>query len=126
VSKLAPQTILEDNLLLLNRGALAEQYVGQELVAINNYEKGDLYYWCRDAKGSSAEVDYLFNIGSTIYPIEVKSGVTGRMKSIQMFLQEKQLKLGVRISQQPLSLEKNILSVPLYIVHEMSRLLEDI
>ena len=41
---------------------MAEQFVGQELRA-SVYE--DLYYWSRDARGSSAETDYLIEIITT-------------------------------------------------------------
>ena len=44
------------DLLTIYQGALAEQYVGQELLAAGQNE---LYYWSREAKSSSAEVDFL-------------------------------------------------------------------
>jgi len=44
------------DLLDIYRGALAEQFVGQEMVLS---QKGDLYYWSRQAKSSTAEIDYL-------------------------------------------------------------------
>lgn len=38
-----------DDIILLNRGALAEQFVGQELLAYSPaYEEGPLYFWCRE------------------------------------------------------------------------------
>jgi predicted AAA+ superfamily ATPase len=44
------------DLLSLYRGKLAEQFVAQEMLATG---EGELFYWARDARGSSAEVDYL-------------------------------------------------------------------
>ena len=73
-------------------------------------------------KSSTAEVDYLINIGAKIFPIEVKAGATGRLKSLQTFVAEKSCDFGIRISEKPLAFEKNILSVPLYMVSELSRL----
>jgi hypothetical protein len=43
------------DLLNIYRGAMAEQFVGQEMAFS---QKEDLYYWSRRAKSSSAEVDY--------------------------------------------------------------------
>lgn len=114
----------ENNLYLIDAGAMAEQFVGQEIIAYQNpLEENALYYWSRDAKSSQAEIDYLFTIGSHLVPIEVKSGKTGRMKSLQVFMAEKNCSLGVRISQSPLGLDKNVFSVPFYLIGELRRLL---
>jgi predicted AAA+ superfamily ATPase len=58
------------DLLNIYRGAMAEQFVGQEMALS---QKDDLYYWSRRAKSSSAEVDYLAIIDGRIHPVEVKS-----------------------------------------------------
>lgn len=120
-------TLQHEHLILLNRGALAEQFVGQELLVYESaYKDSQLFYWEREKTGSSSEIDYLINLGPTIVPIEVKSGKTGRLKSLQVFLDEKGLDLGVRISQSQFSFERRILSIPLYMIFEMKRLLETI
>lgn len=72
------------DLLDIHEGAMAEQFVGQELVAAGQEE---LYYWARQAKSSSAEVDYLIGAGGHIYPVEVKSGPAGRLRSLHMLLE---------------------------------------
>ncbi|MGH7596604.1 MAG: ATP-binding protein [bacterium] len=72
------------DLLSIYQGALAEQFVGQELVAAG---QSDLYYWAREAKSSSAEVDYLIVQAGKIYPLEVKSGASGKLKSLHLLLQ---------------------------------------
>lgn len=102
-SKLDLDVLLSEDLILINRGTIAEQYVGQELLAYHNpYEEPQIYYWARDQKNSNAEVDYLINIGSKIIPIEVKSGKTGRLKSLHLLMQERNLPLGIRISEKSL------------------------
>ena len=78
----------------------------------------------REKAGSSAEVDYVVNIEGKIIPIEVKSGATGRLRSLQLFMQEKKQPIGVRISPAPLTFEKGILSLPLYMIAELPRLLK--
>jgi uncharacterized protein len=109
--------------MLINHGALVEQFVGQELLSIvPGFLPGELYYWAREKPGSQAEVDYVINIDDTILPVEVKSGKTGSLRSIHVFLKKKQLSLGIRLSLKPLALKDNILSVPLYMIHELPRL----
>ncbi|MEN8128333.1 MAG: ATP-binding protein [Planctomycetota bacterium] len=73
----------QENLLAIYRGRLAEQFVAQELLA---WHSRKLYYWSRNAKNSNAEVDYLIVHKGSIYPIEVKSGPAGRLKSLHMCL----------------------------------------
>jgi predicted AAA+ superfamily ATPase len=65
------------------KGKMAEQFVGQELRIKND---GKLYYWSREARGSSAETDYLIEKEGKIVPIEVKSGKSGSLKSLHLLL----------------------------------------
>lgn len=123
-TKLDMKLLFEKDLMLLNRGALAEQFVGQELLAYQDpFDEPHLYYWSRDTKGSTAEVDYIINIGSRIIPIEVKSGKTGSLKSLHLFMKEKNLPIGIRISSKKLQRHNNIISVPLYMIDQLERLI---
>jgi predicted AAA+ superfamily ATPase len=112
-----------EDLILVNRGKLAEQFVGQELIAYHRpYQRGSLYYWEREKKGSDAEVDYVIEVGEHVVPIEVKAGEAGSLRSLRQFMTEKKAPLGLRISQAPLSLDGDILSVPFYLIQEIPRL----
>jgi predicted AAA+ superfamily ATPase len=71
------------DLLHIHEGDMAEQFVGQELLAAQGT---GLFYWARQARGSSAEVDYLAVIDSEIVPVEVKSGPSGRLRSLHLLL----------------------------------------
>lgn len=102
------------NLLNIYKGAMAEQFVGQEMVLS---QKEDVYYWSRRAKSSSAEVDYISVIDSEVYPVEVKSGSSGRLKSLHLFLQAYHDSPGGMIfSMRPYAElpEQNITFIPLY------------
>jgi predicted AAA+ superfamily ATPase len=117
--------LMREDILLVNRGAVAEQLVGQELLAHQDVvEKANLFFWQRENKSSTAEVDFIIAIDQHIIPIEVKAGATGRLRSLQIFMQEKSSPLGARISQLPLSLdtERKILNVPIYMISELTRL----
>jgi len=76
--------IAEDDLMDIHRGAMAEQFVGQEMMVSQG---SDLFYWARDARGSSAEVDYLAVIQDAIIGVEVKSGPAGRLRSMHLLLE---------------------------------------
>ncbi len=73
----------EGDLLAMYRGKLAEQFVAQELIANHT---ADLFYWAREARSSSAEVDYLAVREGKIVPIEVKSGGGGSLRSLHLML----------------------------------------
>jgi predicted AAA+ superfamily ATPase len=116
---------LEDA-LFANEGSLAEQFVGQELLVNESPDVAPgLYYWSREAAGSSAEVDFVIARGDAVIPVEVKAGKTGTMRSLGLFMKEKKSRVGVRISQHPLSLHGDILSVPFYMCSQIHRLLDE-
>ena len=78
---------------------MTEQFVGQELSQLcESNELFRLNYWVRNQKGSTAEVDYLLQQDKAL-PIEVKSGKTGTLKSLHLFLKEKNSPLGIRVSE---------------------------
>ena len=75
----------QENLLAMYRGKLAEQFVAQELLA---WHSSELFYWAREARGSNAEVDYLVVRKGKIYPVEVKSGAGGSLRSLHLMLEK--------------------------------------
>jgi predicted AAA+ superfamily ATPase len=74
---------LKSDLMSVYNGAMAEQFAGQEFLSSGNE---NLYFWSREAKSSSAEVDYLFTCGNQIYPAEIKSGAAGKLRSLHLLL----------------------------------------
>ncbi len=44
-------------------------------------------YWSREKRGSNAEVDYLAVRNGKIYPLEVKSGASGSLRSLHLMLE---------------------------------------
>jgi predicted AAA+ superfamily ATPase len=126
--------------MLVNSGALAEQAVGQHLLYSQDYYKEpELYYWVREKKNSEAELDYVISEGNRIIPIEVKSGKTGRLKSLHQFIYAKRSGLAVRFNAETPSFTKNIdllsdgnsveynlLSLPLYMAEELRRIIRTI
>jgi len=73
----------KSDLLAIYNGVLAEQFVGQELIAASH---ADIRYWSRAAPGSTAEIDYLLETRKGIRAVEVKSGPAGKLRSLHRFL----------------------------------------
>ncbi len=104
----------KSDLLSIYRGAMAEQFVGQEMMLSQN---SNLYYWARQARGSIAEVDYLAVVDGSIVPIEVKSGAAGCLRSLHLLLQTyPRIPFGVVLSSRPYSelQDQRLKFIPMY------------
>ena len=112
------QWILETENAFINKGAIAEAFVGQELLAYHNARRdATLYYWQRNQRGSEAEIDYVIARNEKIIPIEVKAGKGSTLKSMHLFLNENpHAPFGIRFSTQNYSVHEKIMSYPLYAV----------
>lgn len=126
---------------LLTRGNIAEQYVAQHLAFRNpSHQFEELFYWVRDGKTSSAEVDFVIAQDGAIVPIEVKSGATGKLRSLWQFVAEKEAPYAIRfhggvgdsflqkVSHQVQTKEGSktvnakLLSLPMFLVEDLGRL----
>jgi len=128
-----------DEVKLINSGSICEQFVGQHLLyARPRYEEPELFYWCREKRQASSEIDYVLAVGNMIFPVEVKAGKTGTLKSLQIFIREKGLRAGVRFNADlpafhaadftlpGVSETFRLLSLPLYMVEELPRIIRSI
>jgi len=137
------QLVALDNLITINEGALAEQFIGQELLTLSDpYLDPALFYWSREAKNSNAELDYLIQHNNQIFPVEVKAGKSGTLKSLHVFLHEKNIKTGIRFNTDVPSyaqlstkvrtknsdteIEYRLVSLPLYMCHWLPGILNQI
>lgn len=126
---------------LVNEGAIAEQFIGQHLLALQ-IPSPSLNYWVRQAKTSNAEVDYVISQGPLIIPVEVKSGKSGSLKSLQQFITLKNISLAVRFDLNTPGIQDvshqistttgikaanfKLLSLPLYLVEALPKILNEI
>ncbi|MGD9160850.1 MAG: AAA family ATPase [Desulfobacteraceae bacterium] len=76
------------------QGKISEQIVAQEIVALR-YQSPALQFWVRE-KGA-AETDFLYSFQDLLIPIEVKSGKTGRLKSLNLFMEKCHHPYAVRV-----------------------------
>lgn len=90
-------------------GAIAENYVAQAFTA-NHIP---LLYWKND---NTAEIDFVIQKGADVIPVEVKSGIRVRSKSLTIFMEKYKSPYGFRISKKNFGYENNIKSIPLYAV----------
>lgn len=112
---------LQSDQEFINKGALVESFVGQEIAVYSACDKQqDLYYWHKDSAPQQAEIDYLMQIDRNIIPVEVKSGDGRTLKSIQYFLStHKQSPYGIRFSTNNYSVYNHIHAYPLYAIAQV-------
>ena len=109
--------MVEEDDGLVNKGSQAEIFAGLELIKASSVsDKPQLFYWHRLERGSNAEVDYVIRQGDTIVPVEIKSGYSGKMQSMRLFMSEKNLKRGIRSSLENFGRDGNIDIIPLYAI----------
>jgi predicted AAA+ superfamily ATPase len=109
--------LLNNDFSVINKGHIAELYVGLELIkSTKNDTFPQLYHWMREEKRSNAEVDYLVQKNEKIIPIEVKSGTQGSMQSMHLFMDAKQSEYGIRTSLENFGQYDKIKVVPLYAI----------
>ncbi len=125
-----------EDVMLVNRGSVCEQFVGQHLLySLPPYREPELYFWTREKKNSAAELDYVISEGTSLVPIEVKAGKAGTLKSLHLFIKEKQRPVGIRLNSAPPSILNTethlpggesipfkLVSLPLYLVGQLRRL----
>ena len=109
--------LFSDDFEVINKGDIAEQFVGLELIRSSSpYMPESLYFWTREKEKSQAEVDYLIQQNGKIIPIEVKSGKSGKMQSLYLFLKEKKVEYGIRTSLENFAKYDSIRVYPLYAI----------
>lgn len=111
MTDLTPKTLTMGNELFTHfKGAFVENYAAQELTA--RHEK-QLYYWT--SKGM-AEVDFILPVDEEIYPLEVKSGMNMRSRSLGEYGRRYNPPFLSRVTQHNFGMLRGIHNYPLYAV----------
>ena len=87
------------------RGKLIQHIVSQEFIT----QQKDFHYkpmfWVRENHNSNAEIDNLFIGKDFVLPIEIKSGHSGRLRSLMQYIDEANIDRGIRLSANSFSKE---------------------
>jgi uncharacterized protein len=122
-----------NNLDIVYQGKVAEHIVGQELLATRYNVLSELHSWTREKKDATAELDFIYVFDGQIIPIEVKSGTTGRLRSLHSFMDNSPNILAVRIYGGLLGIDTlstpnkkvfYLLNLPYYLTGQIEKYLE--
>jgi predicted AAA+ superfamily ATPase len=109
------KTILEGNSIFTEfKGALSEQFVLQQLKAIDDIT---VYYW--SAEKADAEIDFLIQWSGTVIPLEVKAEENLKSKSLKVYCEKFNHTNAIRISMSDYREESWLKNLPLYAISEV-------
>ena len=114
------------------RGHIAEQITAQELLTLEDRIGLHRSFWARPNNG--AEVDFIIAHNSKLYPIEVKSGTNAHLRSLQVFMDNSDTNIAIRIWSKPYSVDKvktpkgkvfSLINLPFYLIGNLYKILEE-
>jgi len=118
-----------DDLSKIYQGTMIEHLTGQELLANQYNALSELFFWVKEKKESTAEVDFLISFEGKIIPIETKSGKTGTLKSLHLFMEAAPHNMAVRFYAGDVNIAEVktpqnktffLLSLPYYLVSQIN------
>lgn len=110
------------------KGTVIEHLTGQELLANQYNVLSELFFWVKEKKTSTAEVDFVIPYEGKVIPIEVKSGNTGTLKSMHQFMEVAPHNMAIRFYAGPVSISEvttpenkhfYLLNLPYYLVSQI-------
>ena len=89
-----------------HKGRIIQHLVVQELISINNQNVNVPPFWVRESKTANSEVDIICQFQQYLIPIEVKSGKTGKLRSLHQFVERTDHPYAVRLYGGAFSIEE--------------------
>lgn len=96
----------------VNKGALMEQFVYQELRSNSNISS--LVYWT--GQNPPAKAEFLFHDDNRMIPIEIAKAGRKKSNNLSIFAKRYQVPLGIRISVDEMAREAGVLTIPMYAI----------
>ncbi len=114
------KSLLEGNRVFEEfKGSLTEQYVLQQLITNKEITP---FYW--SAEKSSGEIDFVFQSGMDIVPLEVKAAENLQAKSLKSYCLRYKPKYAIRTSMSDYRKEEWLTNLPLYAINGILNILE--
>ncbi|MBT9138833.1 MAG: hypothetical protein DDT31_01410 [Syntrophomonadaceae bacterium] len=120
MSGLDIKSLLEGNRVFEEfKGSLTEQYVLQQLITNKEITPS---YW--SAEKSNGEIDFVFQSGMDIVPLEVKASENLQAKSLKSYFLRYEPKYAIRTSMSDYRKEEWLTNLPLYAINGILNILE--
>lgn len=121
LSKLPARTLIDgDKIFTEFNGALAEQYVLQQLKTLNDME---VAYWI--SKSGNAEIDFVIQTDGYVIPVEVKATTNLQAKSLKVYREKFEPEISIRTSLADFEINNGLYNIPLFMAGKFDEILKD-
>ncbi len=120
LSKLPARTLIDgDKIFTEFNGALAEQYVLQQLKTFDDIETA---YWI--SKSGNAEIDFIIQTNGYIIPLEVKASTNIQAKSLKVYREKFIPEKSIRTSLADYEFNNGLFNIPLFMINKLKEILK--
>ena len=119
LSKLPARTLIDrDKIFTEFNGALAEQYVLQQLKTLEDME---VAYWI--SKSGNAEIDFVIQNDGYVIPVEVKAATNLQAKSLKVYREKYKPEISIRTSLADFEMNNGLLNIPLFMAGKIDEII---
>lgn len=90
------------------KGAIIPHLITQELISLNTMQYKQPNFWVREKAQSSSEVDLIVQHKDKIFPVEIKSGKEGKLKSLHQFIDQAPHPYAIRLYAGEFKIEQHL------------------
>lgn len=120
LSKLPARTLIDgDKIFTEFNGALAEQYVLQQLKTL---EDMGIAYWI--SKSGNAEIDFVIQNNGYVIPVEVKANTNLQAKSLKVYREKFEPEISIRTSLADFEINNGLYNIPLFMAGKIDEILK--
>ena len=132
---LQPQMIGIKDLNAFHRGKIIQHLVSQELQSMYDQPSFKPNFWVRENPNSNSEVDLIYVFNGHVIPVEIKSGLSGKLRSLHEFIDRTDRKIAVRLSANYFSIEYvktpsgtpyKLINIPYYLMCRLPQYLNQV
>ncbi|MBL4655000.1 MAG: ATP-binding protein [Bacteroidia bacterium] len=88
------------------QGAIIPHLITQEFISLNTLNNRKPNFWVREKNQASSEVDLVFTYKDKIIPVEIKSGSSGKLRSLHQFMERTNHPYAIRFYAGEFTVEK--------------------
>ncbi len=115
------------------KGAIIPHIINQEIISLNKITNNIPAFWTREKTQASAEIDLVIPYKDMLIPVEIKSGVAGKLKSLHQFIDRAPHCYAIRIYGGNFNIEKHktpankkylLMNLPYYLGTQIEKYVE--
>jgi uncharacterized protein len=113
-----------DELFKTYHGAFVENFVAQHLISCRIVPIGNLFFWKSESR--KAEVDFIVQSRSRVFPFEVKAGINPKSKSLQSYYERYKPAALLRATLLNMMRNGTFVNIPLYAISNLESIMKSL